>query len=292
MKMKPTEQILSETLQRYKPSLIVCSYSGGYDSMVATHKALQWAKQHAHSTNILTIAVNTKLHADGWPEFVTTSAKTIGSRRFEIWQSRRFDEWVQFVKDGGFGHTKIFHTHYFRMLKEAAFRDIVKRYKKYRNDRIMFVTGMRRSESRERVNTPEHSRVGSYVWCNPLVHWNEEETQTYRIEHDLPENPFYHHGLGSGDCQCNWHRGISLTELNIYCKGAAEIINPLDKQCREQFGYGYGEEPSKGAKQEAAGQLRMFDFDDNGVPNLCASCERPKATQDQVDSVLLQRMEW
>jgi 3'-phosphoadenosine 5'-phosphosulfate sulfotransferase (PAPS reductase)/FAD synthetase len=287
--MKPTEQILSETLQRYKPSLIVCSYSGGYDSMVATHKTLQWAKQHAHSTNILTIAVNTKLHADGWPEFVTTSAKTIGSRRFEIWQTTMLEKWIADVETRGFAYRKAQHKIYFYYLKQNAFRAVVAHYKKHTHDRIMFVTGVRRSESKERANTPESERYGSNVWCNPLVNWSEQDIHLYRLEHDLPENPFYHITNNSGDCMCNWHTNIPLASV----KGAArDIIAPLDKQCREQFGYGYGEEPSKGAKQEAAGQLRMFDFDDNGVPNLCASCERPKATQDQVDSVLLQRMEW
>lgn len=33
--MKTAETILSETLARHKPSLIVISYSGGYDSMIA-----------------------------------------------------------------------------------------------------------------------------------------------------------------------------------------------------------------------------------------------------------------
>lgn len=256
--------------------------------MVATHKALRWAKQYAHSANIITVAVDTKLYADGWPEFVRDSAKTLGAGRFEFWQSRRFSEWPRFVRDGGFGYTKSFHTMYYRMLKEAAFRDIVQRYKKHHHDRIMFVTGMRRLESRDRAATPEHSRSGSYVWCNPLVYWNEQETQTYRIENGLPESPFYHHGLGSGDCECNWHRGLSIAELNRYCTNAAKIINPLDAQCRQQFGYGYGEEPSLYRAQEVAGQLPLF----NDIPNLCAGCERPQASQEQRENLLMQRLEW
>lgn len=286
--MKTCEQILDECYAEHKPSLIIASYSGGYDSMVMTHKAVQWAK--ANNAPLLTIAVDTRLHADGWIEYITESAKALGCERLEIVQSRRFNEWPEYIRKGGFVYTPSGHTAYFRMLKEAAFRDVIQMYKKHLHDRIMMVTGMRRSESRNRANTPEYDRSGAGVWCNPLVYWNEFEIQSYRVKHNLPENPFYHHGLGSGDCQCNWHRGLTLENLNTYCTEAAKIILPLDAECRAKFSYGYGEEPSKLAAQEAAGQMPLFDLD--GIPNLCAGCERPKPSQDAIDDILMQRMEW
>jgi 3'-phosphoadenosine 5'-phosphosulfate sulfotransferase (PAPS reductase)/FAD synthetase len=288
--MKTAETILSETVQKHKPSLIICSYSGGYDSMVATHKALKWAKRFAHSTNILTVAIDTRIHADGWPEYVRKSAMIIGARRFEIWQSKRFPEWINGIQEHGFGYTKAIHTIYFRQLKEAAFAAILAYYKTHRHDRIMFVTGVRRSESKERANTPESDRKGSNVWCNPLVNWSKQDIHEYRLAHDLPENPFYKFDLGSGDCLCNWVKNLDLKALEKHATEAAKIIAPLDSQCRLKFGYGYGEEPSQHAAQEAAGQLRLFD--DSEIPNLCAGCERPKASNEHLENLLMQRIAW
>lgn len=288
--MKSTETILSEAVQQHKPSLIVCSYSGGYDSMIATHKALIWAKRFAHSANIVTIAIDTRIHADGWSEYVKQSAKALGARRFEIWQTTMLDKWVADVEERGFAYRKAQHKIYFYYLKQNAFRAVVAHYKKHRHDRIMFITGVRRLESRERADTPECERIGSNVWCNPLVYWNEQEVHEYRLKHNLPENPFYALTNNSGDCLCNWHTNISLTTLNKSATEAAKIITPLDEKCRQRFGYGYGQEPSRYSLQEAAGQLRLFEDDD--IPNLCAGCERPKASNEQLENLLMQRMEW
>lgn len=286
--MKTAEHILTECYQEHKPSTVVCAYSGGYDSMVMVHKTLAWAKEA--NANLIVATVDTRLAADGYLEYIHNSAHALGVDRLTIWQSYRFPEWVKFVQNGGFGHTKLIHKYYFGFLKGGAFSDILAQYKKSRFDRVMFVTGIRRLESLERRNFPEYDRHGSGVWCNPLLYWNEMDVQSYRIDHDLPENPFYHHGLGSGDCQCNWHKSTTLDELNTYCKEAAEVINPLDAHCREKFGYGYGEVPSELAAQAAAGQLPLFDLDD--IPNLCAGCQRPKASQDDIDNMLMQRMDW
>lgn len=286
--MKTAEQILTEAYTEHKPSLVIASYSGGYDSMVMTHKTVQWAK--VNSIPLLTIAVDTRLHADGWRDFVMDSSKQIGVTWFEIWQTVLLDKWVEDVKERGFAYRDAQHKIYFYYLKQNAFRQIIAHYKQHQHDRIMFVTGVRRLESRKRANTPEYSRNGAGVWCNPLVYWNEFEVQQYRIDHNLPENPFYHQTHNSGDCLCNWHTQISYDDLQKHGTEAARIINPLHEQCLARFGYGYGQEPSKLARQEIAGQMPLFDLE--GIPNLCAGCERPKASQDDIDTVMLQRMEW
>lgn len=289
--MKSVETILSEALAVHKPSLIVCSYSGGYDSMVATHKALKWARNHAHSTNIITVAINTLLHADGWTEYVTQSAKQLGARRFEVWKTAMLDKWITDVTERGFAYRPHQHKIYFYYLKQNAFRSVVAHYKKNRHDRIMFITGVRRSESKERANTPEYERTGSNVWVHPLVNWTEQDIHEYRFAHDFPENPFYALTNNSGDCLCNWHTNISVKTLEKAAKEAAKVIMPLDAKCRSQFGYGYGQEPSKYLKQEAAGQLRLLDNLDD-IINLCAGCAKPSATNEQSEDLLMQRWEW
>lgn len=282
-----SDRILEAAWLEYKPSLIVCSYSGGYDSMVATHRALAWSRDYAHATDIAVIAVDTLISADGWKEYVRASAAQIGARRFELWPTAMLEGWQNDVKSGGFSYSSAQYKVYFYYLKQNGFRAIVAKYKKHTHDRIMFVTGVRRAESSARADTPEHSRNGSSVWVNPLVDWQESDILQYRLDHNLPENPFYAITNNSGDCLCNWHREISLSAV----KGEArEIIAPLDTYCREHFGYGYGEKPDKHMRQVQAGQMTLEGFGD--TPYLCVGCERKQASNEQRENLLLQRLDW
>lgn len=280
--MKTFEEIMDECYELHKPSLVIASYSGGYDSMVMTHKALEWTK--ARGIELLTISVDTGIHTDGWEAYVTDTAKALGVERFEIWRTSKLDNWIADVKKRGFAYRPHQHKIYFYYLKQNAFRAIIQHYKQHRHDRVMFITGVRRDESLARANTPEYNRAGTTVWCNPLVYWNEYDITLYRTNHELPEKGH------EKDCLCNWHLTLDEAYLQKYATEAAKIILPLDTECRAKFGYGYGEEPSKLAAQEEAGQLPLFDLE--GIPNLCAGCERPKAKQEDVEAMLLQRMEW
>lgn len=291
IKLNETLLILDRAIQTYKPSLIVCSYSGGYDSMIATHIVSRWRKTSAHSTNVITASVDTLISADGWRAFVTDSARAIGAPRFEIANNPELDSWINDVTERGFVYRRHQHKIYFYYLKQRVFRELLQRYKKYHTDRVMFITGVRRAESKARALTPEVERAGSAVYVNPLVYWSDEECYRYRMTHELPINPFYDTFHNSGDCLCNWHNQISLTSLQTHAPHVYQTIRPLHDQCQQQRGYGYDSEPSRGAKRELAGQLRLIpDIDD--VPNLCAGCSRETPTNAAMDELMLQRMEW
>lgn len=290
-KLKESLSILDRAIQAYKPSLIVCSYSGGYDSMIATHIVSRWAKTSAHSTNVITASVDTLISADGWREFVTASARAIGAPRFEIANNPELDSWIQDVQSRGFAYRPHQHKIYFYYLKQRAFRELVARYKKHRTDRIMFITGVRRAESTARATTPEVERAGSGVYVAPLVYWSDEDCYRYRMDHELPINPFYDTFHNSGDCLCNWHNSISVTSLQTHAPKVYQTIQPLHEACQQQRGYGYDSEPSRGAKQELAGQRLLFpDMDE--TPNLCAGCSRETPSNAAMDDLMLQRMQW
>lgn len=283
--------ILDRAIQVYKPSLIVCSYSGGYDSMIATHLVSNWRKRFGHSTNVITASVDTLISADGWREFVTASARAIGAPRFEIANNPELDSWIQDVQARGFAYRPHQHKIYFYYLKQRVFRALLARYKKHTHDRVMFITGVRRAESTARAKTPEVERAGSAVYVNPLVYWSDEDCATYRLTHELPMNPFYDTFHNSGDCLCNWHNQISLTSLQTHAPHTYEIVKPLHDACQNEHGYGYDSEPSQASKRELAGQIRMFpDMDD--MPNLCAGCSRQTPSNTAMDDVMMQRMEW
>lgn len=288
--LETTYRILDEATEEHQPSHLIACFSGGYDSMIMTHLAVKWAKERRYP--LLTIAVDTLISADGWREFVTLSAERIGATDFQIWNNPDLELWANDVKTRGFVYRKAQHPFYFYYLKQRVFRSMVAHYKTHLHDRVMFLNGIRRSESIDRRHVPETERKGSGVFVNPILFWSDEAVQQYRIDHDLPLNPFYDRTHNSGDCLCNWHNHISVAELHQFGSGAAKTIDPLREWNVKVFGYDYDDEAPVSQKQEAAGQQRLFDWDTDCTPNLCAGCNKPEPTNTALDFVQLQRMDW
>src|SRR5690606_33710059 len=116
-----------------------------------------------------------------------------------------FNEYVAWVEQNGQPYSRMGHTRAYARLKDRAIDAMKRDHKTHRYDRILFVSGIRKYESAERgtFESP-FSRRGSGVFVNPLFYWRDEDLLAYRLEHDLPTNPFYETVGGSGDCQCNW----------------------------------------------------------------------------------------
>jgi 3'-phosphoadenosine 5'-phosphosulfate sulfotransferase (PAPS reductase)/FAD synthetase len=285
-----TIRILNEAYDTWNPSTVVACFSGGDDSAVMTHIAVQWAKEKGIS--LVTMAADTLISADGWREYVTDAAAKIGATYFEIWDNPDLGKWIKDVQERGFVYRKAQHPFYFYYLKQRQFRAALQHFKKHRKDRVMFLCGIRRSESTDRLTAPEIRKDGSGIWVNPIVYWSELDIADYRVFNDLPRNPFYDLTGNSGDCMCNWHNRIPLDKLKKHATAASKIILPLDAQCREKFGYGYDNEPTKRPEDNGQMTLPLFDWNTRGTPNLCAGCSKPEHASELVDFAQLQRMEW
>lgn len=292
--MTSAHKILSKALALHKPSLIILSFSGGYDSMVSSHIATQWAKQHAHSTNVITISADTLISADGWRDFVTNTAKQLGFPRFAIHNTDHFEKWASRMIESGYVYRESQHRINFYYLKQVVFRKLVQQYKKYRTDRIMFVNGVRRAESSARQHRPEIARQGSGVFVNPILYWSDLEVEQYRIAHDMPINPFYDTIGNSGDCLCNWHTHFKKETIQHHAPQTWQKIEPIHINCQKRHGYGYGEIPRNGQFIDGAGvQSSFFDLVGiNETPNLCSDCRKPAASNEQRADLLFSRMNW
>ena len=287
-RIEETYAIMDRAIETYKPSTIVASYSGGYDSMVMSHIAIRWAQERGYR-NLVLCAVDTLISADGWRDFVLSSAQRIGSPKTEIWDNPDLDLWVNDVKTRGFVYRKAQHKFYFYYLKQRVFRKIQAYYKKGIHDHVMFLNGIRRDESFERRNAPEVEKIGSGIYVNPVLYWTGDNILDYRTKQELPINPFYDLIGNSGDCTCNWHNHIKLGAIKKHATNAAKTILPLDQYNRDHFGYGYDEDPKTKISDD---QLRLFEWDTECTPNLCAGCSKPDASNDAADFLALQRMDW
>jgi 3'-phosphoadenosine 5'-phosphosulfate sulfotransferase (PAPS reductase)/FAD synthetase len=266
------QRILSAAIEAYQPRALVCLYSGGYDSAITTHIV---RRLDTHGLPLDVWSIDTKLAADGWHDYVCQVARGQGWRHRIYDNEKGFRQFVKFVTDSGCPRTKAIHSNVYQKLKERGIDAIHMLNKTDRHDRTLFVTGRRRAESPERADVPEIESFpkNNKRFASPIVHWSNEQCDFYRIDHGLPDNPFYNTVKGSGDCQCNWGTFITLRTLQKYSpKLAAGNVALIDKISRENHGYGWD-----GAIE---GQTEMFeDFDGDAeltTPFLCAGCSRRK----------------
>jgi 3'-phosphoadenosine 5'-phosphosulfate sulfotransferase (PAPS reductase)/FAD synthetase len=73
-----------------------------------------------------------------------------------------------------------------------------------RSARVLFLSGIRRAESRRRSKREAINRLPgkAAVFAAPLIDWTGEEMRSYRRGHDLPESPAAALLHRSGECNC------------------------------------------------------------------------------------------
>ena len=275
MNIQQAIDLVHQAIDKWNPSSIVCAFSGGYDSMVTTHII----NNHREAFNIpvRTMSIDTGLTADGWREYIDKTANRFGwGLFFEYGDIESYKNWV---KVNGQPYSRKGHHYAYNRLKDRAFDATLKRLKNNWRDKVLFVSGLYRAESTERQKLTEpiqRKRESNAIFVNPCFYWQKGDFLQYRLDHDLPTNPFYDTVGGSGDCQCNWGRFITLRKLQKYSPQlAAGNVGEIDSLSKEFHGYGWDGTP--------AGQTEMFaTFEDNskGVsPFLCANCSRDSYRQ-------------
>jgi 3'-phosphoadenosine 5'-phosphosulfate sulfotransferase (PAPS reductase)/FAD synthetase len=73
-----------------------------------------------------------------------------------------------------------------------------------RSARVLFLSGIRRAESRRRSKREAINRLPgkAAVFAAPLIDWTGQEMRRYRREHQLPESPAAALLHRSGECNC------------------------------------------------------------------------------------------
>lgn len=273
-------RIVEEALHDWKPSVVLMLYSGGYDSLVTTHIAMQTMRALGKEHMTRVVSLDTHVSADGWREYVSGIGKSM-QWNHEIWDNPDPGFYYHSVLEHGMPYTRQLHWQImYRNLKERTLDKVRAHYKTHIRDRCILISGMRRAESIQREKTPEALPDGAALWVSPIVHWSNEQVYEYRVSHSFPVNPFYETTGGSGDCCCNWTCSIDLDVLKKHSPRLAARIEPVSNECIRKFGWGYGERPSKALIAERRGQMVLPGIEP--VMNLCAGCSRPKPDASQV----------
>jgi 3'-phosphoadenosine 5'-phosphosulfate sulfotransferase (PAPS reductase)/FAD synthetase len=98
------------------------------------------------------------------------------------------------------------HSRTYRALKENQIRTLLRESKvgHSRRSRVLFLTGVRRAESRRRSQREPIDRLGgtSAVFVNPLLNWRDDDMLAYRRTHSIPESDASALMHRSGECNC------------------------------------------------------------------------------------------
>jgi 3'-phosphoadenosine 5'-phosphosulfate sulfotransferase (PAPS reductase)/FAD synthetase len=206
---------------RHELAGVCVLWSGGNDSTTLAH-LMRGRATHA-------IHANTGIGIEETRQFVRDLAATWSLPLLEE-SPDPGDSYEALVLDQGFPGP----AHHFKMyqrLKERALRKARSRLvEDGTRQRVVYLAGRRREESKRRARVPEFERDGAIVWISPMVLWTKIDLNTYRALHpDIPRNRVADLIHMSGECLCGAfaERG-ELSEIATWFPDVAAHIRRLE----------------------------------------------------------------
>jgi len=291
-------KIMREAIEKYKPVAIFAGFSGGNDSIVATHFACTEFGAAAVHCNTLIGVEKSREHARktaaryGW-HFMEARAEAKGPPKTHKDRKTPFDQttlptgkwqdgqtaYEEFVFNFGMPGPGQ-HGRMYIILKERSFEKFKREAKagKKNTDCVMFVTGVRHDESALRAGyNCDTQKMPGEVWVNPF-YWNtKSDFELYRQEFGLPRNPVTDVIGISGECLCGTMG--SPAELDLVEKiepQTRRYIEGLQARC-ESLGLPckWATKPEKASKCNPL-QLTLFGDDPAFMP-ACVGCMRRRS---------------
>jgi 3'-phosphoadenosine 5'-phosphosulfate sulfotransferase (PAPS reductase)/FAD synthetase len=262
-------EIVAQAKEQFNPIGTYILSSGGNDSMVL----LDYMASRIDFDAVLHINTGTGVKENGiaiTTEFLRDHCEKANYPFIELTPPRSYEE--AFIENPvinglpGPGMHRISYV----ILKERPLKAFTKTIKKHRLDKVMFLTGIRSAESRNRMGYKSQvvDRRGSWVWVNPIYFWDNDKMKKYRADHNLPQNPVAEHIHISGECLCGaFAKPGELEELRFFFPETAKRIENWEKRCEEK-GLKYcrwgarrsdSEEGESYMCTQCVGQMEMFD---------------------------------
>lgn len=241
-------------------------YSGGNDSTVLAHLVRQRVDYAVHC--------NTTIGIEQTRQFVRDTCATWNLPLLERTAPISFRE---LVLERGFPGPAM-HYKMFQRLKERTLEAVRNELVgNPRRERVLYIAGRRRAESRRRANIPFYETDGSIIWASPIAMWTKDDLVMYRAMKDrdgdpVPFNPVTD-ALGmSGECLCgSFAKEGELERIRAWYPDVADEIEQLEHDVvaaghREPFcrwGHGKGKPTEKTGKlcTSCAFNQQEFDFE-------------------------------
>jgi 3'-phosphoadenosine 5'-phosphosulfate sulfotransferase (PAPS reductase)/FAD synthetase len=252
-------------------------FSGGHDSLCATHVAMTngYAQEVVH--------VNTGIGIAQTTEFVRETCREHGWTLNELHPPFSYDDlclrrgWTR-TRDGGRHYGMPgpgMHPVTYRMLKGRALAKFARDRKPRRGAPFTYVTGVRQQESKVRMGTVveiRHAPKLGWTWRSAIFDWSNSDKNSYIAENGLRRNEVVDVLHMSGECLCGAyaHPG-ERSEIAAWYPEADARISALESAVRDAGHLAdiWGRRPPRVHRL----QMRL-DVDDE----LCSSCEQRAAT--------------
>lgn len=272
--IEESQQIVADAIDQHitgegkEVAGVVLLFSGGNDSTVLAHLFRETATHAAHA--------NTTIGIEQTRQFVRDTCASWGLPLLERTPGEGNDYRTLVMAHGfpGPGH----HFKMYQRLKERALRQVRRELVTSKSQRVVFVAGRRRSESKRREQIPAHERVGSVVWASPLVEWTAADLNTYRLmmreTNPVPVNEVSDLIHMSGECLCgSFAQKGEREELAYWFPEAVQQFTDLETEIagrcdipvhRRKWGWG----AYRTGVEVMEGQLELPE-----VGPLCSSCD-------------------
>lgn len=244
--------------------------SGGKDSVVTTHLVMRAVELYGYKRPVV-VYLDTGTGVQAQREYVEELCDTF---EWQMWVLRTHENYEDLVREHGFpGPSQ--HLKMYTALKERQLSKLATV-----SDDAHFYTGVRRSESRNRMGrVEERTEAERWTWHAPIHDWEEEEVWDYlRLHPEIPHNPDWHSGGRATDCLCGaYATPEELIGLEADHPDAARRIQQLEAAVQgkgEKSYWGWG-----GMNQE---EQRAARAEDNPQQmTLCSSCGIPEPGEEQ-----------
>ena len=225
-KIDRAAEIITDAINEHNPIKVYALVSGGNDSTVAAHLALR----HGPGIDAF-VHINTGIGVEQTREYVRGFARWLETPLIEKHAPRTYEELV--MKYGFPGPAA--HRYMYSWLKQEALRKVRREAQAGQNRRVLFITGVRSSESQRRMGHVEPvQRKDNTVWVAPICDFEHQDIWDYRDAFDLPRNEVVDVLHMSGECLCGaFSKPKELEWLAIWYPDVADRIRRLEKRAHE-----------------------------------------------------------
>ena len=223
-------------------------YSGGNDSTILAHMMRHRADYAVHA--------NTTIGIEATRQFVRDTCAGWG---LDLIERTAPVSYRDLVLERGFPGPAM-HYKMFQRLKERALEQVKRELvTKPRRERLLFIAGRRRNESRRRANIPLMETDGSAIWARPSAMWTKEDMGMYRAVADRDGDPVPFNSVSdalgmSGECLCGaFAQDGELDRIRLWYPETAAEIDQLEADVRAagikepfcRWGHGQGKPTEK-----------------------------------------------
>ena len=216
-------EIIATAISAHNPIRVYALVSGGNDSTVASHLSVRLGR----FVDAL-VHINTGIGVTETGEYVRRFAQWLKMPLIEKHPPRDYED---LVMQYGFPGPAA-HRYMYSWLKERPLREVRREAQGGKSRRVMFITGVRTTESRRRMgHVASVQREGNTVWVAPIKDFEHRDIWAYRDEFDLPRNEVVDFLHMSGECLCGaFSKPNELEWISLWYPDLGNRIRELEER--------------------------------------------------------------